>query len=110
SDERRDGGKIGARHTRVGHQAEPVHGHEDAVDSRESEPEVKFAERFIETARKDFWKPEKKSAENCKGSSDAHYQMEVAGDEIVADGTSGEVVAGEHNARHAARQKKGNKS
>src|ERR1700716_2059748 len=88
-------------------QAEPVHGHEDTVDAGESNPEVEFAKRFVQAAAKKFGEPEKQCAKNRERGRDAHHEMEMAGDEIVADGSSGEVMAGEGNPREGAGEKKG---
>lgn len=62
--DRSDGLRIGS--TAVRHQAEPVHGHEDAVDTGKSDPEVQFAERLVEAATKHFWKPEKSAPKMAK--------------------------------------------
>src|SRR5580704_436077 len=94
----------------MGNQPQPMHGHEHTIDSCKGEPEVEFAERFVETAREHFWEPEKQAAENCERRSDAHYQMKVPGDEVVADGSGGEISAGEEKSGDAARQKKRNKT
>ena len=94
----------------MGHQAKPMHGHEHAIDSGECEPEMKFAKRFVQPAPEHLGKPEKQCAKDCEGSSDAHHQMEMAGDEIVADGSGGEIVAREKNPRNSAGKKKRNES
>src|SRR5580700_3018107 len=87
-----------------------MHGHEHAIDSSKGKPEVELAERFVETACEHFWEPEKQRAENCECRGDAHDQMKVAGDEVVADGNGGEIVAGERKSGDAACQKKRNES
>src|SRR2546430_15292618 len=95
----------------MGDQTEPVHRHEGAVDAGKGQPEMKFAERLVQAAAKKFGKPEKQSAKNCKGRGDTHHEMEMAGDEIVADsGSGGGVVAGEEKGGQATREKKGKKN
>src|SRR3982074_1857952 len=91
-------------------QAEPVHGHEDAVDAGEGQPEMNFAERFVQAAAKKFGEPEKQCAENGECRRDAHDKMEMAGDEIVADGSDGEVMAREENSGESAGKKKRNET
>src|SRR5437660_10041395 len=92
----------------MGDQPEPVHGHEDAIDASESQPEMKFAERLVQAAAKKFGEPKKQRAKNGECRGDAHDQMKMAGNEIVADGGSGgEIVAGEENSRESAGEKKG---
>src|SRR5437879_7685536 len=92
-------------------QPEPVHGHENAVDTGESQPEVKFAERLVQAAAKKFGEPEKQRAENGEGRSDAHDEMEMAGDEIVADGSSrGEILARQENSGKSPGEKKRNET
>src|SRR5258708_11801528 len=90
------------------HQAEPVHRHEDTVDAGEGNPEVEFAKRLVQAPAKKFWEPEKQRAKNCERGRDAHDEMEMAGDEIVADGSGGEIVAGQENSGDSAGKKKGN--
>src|SRR5258707_905833 len=93
----------------MGDQPEPVHGHENTVDAGEGQPEMKFAERFVQAAAKKFREPEKECAENGECRSDAHDEVEMAGDEIVADGGSGgEIVARQEKSGKAAREKKRN--
>ncbi len=87
-----------------------MHGHENAIDAGESEPEMNFAERFVQTASKKFGEPEKQRAENRERRGDAHHQMEMAGDEIVADGGGGEIMAREKNSGEAAGEKKRNET
>src|SRR5208282_2352211 len=94
----------------MGYQAEPVHGHEHTINSCKSEPEVQLAEGFVEMAREYFWKPEKKSAKDCECGGNAHHEMKVAGDEFVADGSSGEIVAHEKKPGNSASQEKRNES
>src|SRR5712664_800070 len=94
----------------MGDQAEPVHRHEDAVDAGKGNPEMEFAERFVQAAAKKFGEPEKQCAKNGKRGRDAHDEMEMTGDEIVADGSSGEIVAGEENPGESAGEKKRNKT
>src|SRR3989442_12368927 len=95
----------------MGDRAEPVHRHEGAVDAGKGQPEMKFAERLVQAAAKKFGKPEKQRAKNCKGRGDTHHEMEMAGDEIVADsGSGGEIVACEENAGQSTGEKKGNKT
>src|SRR5258707_10196809 len=87
-----------------------MHGHEDTVDAGEGDPEVEFAKRFVQAAPKKFGEPEKQCAKNRERGRDAHDEMEMAGDEIVADGSSGEVMAGGENTREAAGEKKRNET
>src|SRR5258708_40332919 len=89
------------------HQAEPVHRHEDTVDAGEGNPEVEFAKRLVQAPAKKFWEPEKQRAKNCERGRDAHDEMEMAGDEIVADGSGGEIVAGQENSGDPPGKKKG---
>src|SRR5258708_7492101 len=90
----------------MGDQAEPVHRHEDGVDAGEGQPEMNLAERFVQAAAKKFGEPEKQGAENGECRRDAHDEMEMAGDEIVADCSGGEIVAREENPGEAAGEKK----
>src|SRR6266576_2060186 len=90
-------------------QPRPVHGHENAVDTGESQPEMKFAERLVQATTKEFGEPEKQRAKNGKRCRDAHDEMEMAGDEIVADGGSGgKIVARQENPGKSAGKKKRN--
>src|SRR2546423_615769 len=90
----------------MGDQTEPVHGHKDAVNAGEGDPEVQFAKRLVQAATEKFGEPEKQCAKNGERGCDAHDEMEMAGDEIVADGSGGEIVAGEENSREPAGEKK----
>src|SRR6266446_1189618 len=95
----------------MGDQPEPVHGHENTVDAGEGQPEMKFAERYVQAAAKKFREPEKECAENGECRSDAHDEVEMAGDEIVADGGSGgEIVARQENSGKSAREKERNET
>src|SRR3989440_1994366 len=95
----------------MGDQAEPVHGHENAIDAGERQPEMNFAERLVQAAAKKFGKPEKQRAKNGERRGDAHDEMEMAGDEIVADGGSGgEIVARQENPGEPAGEKKRNET
>src|SRR2546422_11400710 len=87
-------------------QAEPVHGHEDAVDACKRQPEMNLAERFVQPAAKQFGKPEKQRAKNGECRRDDHDEMEMASDEIVADGRSGEIVAPQENSEESAGEQK----
>src|SRR2546428_9125770 len=89
-------------------QAQPVHGHEYAVDAGEGQPEMNFAERLVQAAAKKFRKPEKQRAKNGECRRDAHDEMEMAGDEIVAHNSGGEIVAGQENSGKAPGRKKRN--
>src|SRR3989442_11276492 len=91
-------------------QAEPVHGHEDAVDACKRQAEMNLAERFVQPAAKQFGKPEKQRAKNGECRRDAHDEMEMAGDEIVADGSSGGIVARQENSGKSAGEKKRNET
>src|SRR2546430_4671823 len=90
----------------MGDQTEPVHGHKDAVNAGEGDPEVQFAKRLVQAAAEEFGEPEKQCAKNGERGCDAHDEMEMAGDEIVADGSGGEIVAGAGKSREAAREEK----
>src|SRR2546429_8403192 len=91
----------------MGDQTEPVHRHEGAVDAGKGQPEMKFAERLVQAAAKKFGKPEKQRGKNCKGRGDTHHEMEMGGDEIVADsGSGGEVVGWGGKAGEATREEK----
>src|SRR2546430_15186488 len=91
----------------MGDETEPVHGHENAVDASEGQPEMKFAERLVQATAKKFGEPEKQRAKNGERRGDAHDEMEMAGDEIVADGGSGgEIVARQENTGEPAGEKK----
>src|ERR1700739_1542132 len=94
----------------MGDQAEPVHRHENAVDTCEGEPEMNFAEGVVQAAAKHFREPEKQRAENRERRGDAHHQMEMAGNEIVADGSGGEIVTREEDSGKPAGQKKRNEA
>src|SRR5437879_9534714 len=95
----------------MGDQTEPVHRHEGAVDASKGQPEMKFAERLVQAAAKKFGKPEKQRAENGERRGDAHDEMEMAGDEIVADGGSGgEIAARQENPGEPAGEKKRNEA
>jgi len=83
-------------------QAKPVHGHEDEIDAGEGEPEMKLAKRLVESAAKEFWKPEKQCAEDGERSGDTHDEMEMSGDEFVADGRGGEIASREEDSRNSA--------
>ena len=89
----------------MGDQPKPVHGHEDTVDAGEGNPEVEFAKRLVQAAAKKFGEPEEQCAKNGEGGRDAHDQMEVAGDKIVANGSRREIVAGEENPGESAGEK-----
>src|SRR2546427_12045784 len=92
-------------------QAEPVHGHEDAVDACKRQPEMNLAERFVQPAAKQFGKPEKQRAKNGECCRHAHDEMEMAGDEIVADGCGGsEIGARQENPGETAGEKKRNET
>src|SRR5260370_42194659 len=88
-----------------------MHGHGDAVDAGEGEPEMNLAERFVQAAAKHFREPEKQGGENRECGGDAHDEMEMAGDEIVTDSGSGEIMAGEgkHGEGGGEKKRKGNK-
>src|SRR5438046_6098500 len=95
----------------MGDQAEPVHGHENAIDAGERQPEMNFAERLVQAATKKFGEPEKQRAKNGERRGDAHDEMEMAGDEIVADcGSGGEIAAREENSGEPAGEKKRNET
>jgi len=51
---------------RVRDQAEPVHGREDAVDAGERQPEMNFAERFVQAASENLGEPEKKARQESR--------------------------------------------
>jgi len=107
---RRTGGGNGGQraaggNARVRDQAKPMHGHEDTVDAGEGNPEVKFTSGSFRRRPKSLG-PEKQCAKNCERGRDAHNEMEMAGDEIVADGSGGEILAGEENAGESAGEKK----
>src|ERR1700739_3351964 len=91
-------------------QAQPVHGHEDRVDAGKGHPEVSFAKRLVQASAKQLGEPEKQCAKNGKRCGHAHDVMEMAGDEIVADGSSGKIVAGKENPRESAGEKKRNEA
>src|SRR5712692_10090455 len=67
---------------------------------------MNLAERFVQAAAKQFWEPEKQCAKNGECRGDAHDEMKMPGDEIVADGSSGEIVAREENPGESAGEKK----
>src|SRR5438445_11375511 len=95
----------------MGDQTEPVHRHEGAVDAGKGQPEMKFAERLVQAAAKKFGEPEKQRAKNGERRGHAHDRMEMAGDEIVADGGSGgEIAAREENSGEPAGEKKRNEA
>src|SRR5260370_539553 len=71
---------------------------------------MNFAERFVQAAAKEFGEPEKQCAKNRECRRDAHDKMEMAGDEIVADGTGGKIVAREENPEKTPRKKKHNET
>src|SRR5207302_2194696 len=72
---------------------------------------MNFAERFVQAAAKKFGKPEKQRAKNGERRGHAHDQMEMAGDEIVADSRSGgEIAAREENPGEPAGEKKRNET
>src|SRR3989442_14697623 len=91
-------------------QAQPVHGHEYAVDAGEGQPEMNFAERLVQAAAKKFRKPEKQRAKNGECRRDAHDEMEMAGDEIVAHNSGGEIVARQENSGKSAGEEKRNEN
>src|ERR1700687_3252395 len=82
-----------------------MHGHKNAVDTREGEPEIDSSEAFRQAAAEHFGKPEKQSAQKGKCGGNAHDQMKVPGDEIVADHDCGKVLAREEQSGDAAREK-----
>src|SRR5258708_26120640 len=103
TDDRGDGGHATAGvRVRVRDEAEPVHGHEDAVDAGEGQPEMNFTERLVQAAAKHFGEPEEQRAKNGERGGDAHDEMEMAGNEIVADGRGGEIGACEGNPGESA--------
>src|SRR6266852_1885175 len=71
---------------------------------------MNFAERFVQTAAKKFREPEKQCAKDRERRGDAHDQMEMAGDEIVANGCGGLIVAREENSGESAGEKKRNEA
>src|SRR5207302_8389892 len=71
---------------------------------------MNFAERFVQAAAKKFGEPEKHSAKNGGCRRYAHYEMKMAGDEIVANGSSGEIMASEENSGESAGEKKGDET
>src|SRR5882762_4112469 len=71
---------------------------------------MNFAERFVQAAAKKFGEPEKECSKNGESSRDAHHQMEMAGDEVVRDGSGGEIVACEKNPGESAGEKKRNET
>src|SRR5260370_38537858 len=72
---------------------------------------MNFAERLVQAAAKKSWETEKQRGENGECRGDAHDEMEMAGDEIVADGSSsGKIVAREENSGKSAREKKRNET
>src|SRR5260370_40602522 len=94
----------------MGDRAEPVHGHEHALGAGKGSPEMKLAERFVQAAAKKFGEPEKQGAKNGERRRHAHDQMEMAGDEIVADGSGGEIVTRQENPGESAGEKKRNET
>src|SRR5260370_39329546 len=102
--------RAAGRNARMRDQAEPVHGHEHAIDAGECNPEMNLAERFVQAAAKKFGEPEKQGAKNGERRRHAHDQMEMAGDEIVADGSGGEIEARQENPGESAGKKKGNET
>src|SRR5713226_7734842 len=71
---------------------------------------MNLAERFVQATAKKFGEPEKQGAKNGECRGHAHDQMEMAGDEIVADGSGGEIVAREENSGESAGEKKRNEA
>src|SRR5260370_37294473 len=71
---------------------------------------MNFAERLVQAAAKKLGEPEKQRAENGECRGNAHDKMEMAGDEIVADGSGGEIVARQENPGKSAGEKKRNET
>src|SRR5205814_10544168 len=95
----------------MGDQAEPVHGHENAIDAGERQPEMNFDERLVQAATKKFGEPEKQRAKNGERRGDAHDEMEMAGDELVADCRSGcEIAARDEKPGEPAAEKRRNET
>src|SRR6266852_6275028 len=71
---------------------------------------MNLAERFVQATAEKFGEPEKQGAKNGECRGHAHDQMEMAGDEIVADGSGGEIVTREENSGESAGEKKRNEA
>ena len=87
-----------------------MHGHEDAIDPGERQPEVNFAERLIEAAAKHFGKPEEQGAEYGKCRGNTHDQVKVTSDEVVTRRGSGKVLTREEQSGEAAGEKERNET
>src|SRR5712692_1047490 len=71
---------------------------------------MNFAESFVQAAAKKFGEPEKQCAKNRECRRNAHDEMKMTSDEIVADGSGGKIVAGEENSGESAGEKKRNEA
>src|SRR6267142_4486197 len=71
---------------------------------------MKLAERFVESAAEEFRKPEKQRAKDGERGRDAHNQMEMSGDEFVADSRGGEIASREEDSRNSARHEERNET
>src|SRR6266496_2770098 len=54
-----------------------MHGHKNAIDPDEGNPEVDFAKRLVHEAAEHFRKPEVGSRKHTEYRSHSHYQMEM---------------------------------
>src|SRR5215467_2461821 len=54
-------------------QSQPMHGHEDAIDAGEGEPEMDLAKRFVQGPAKQLWKPKKQGGEDGERRSHPHH-------------------------------------
>ena len=63
-------------------QAQEVHGHEDAVDADEGEPEVDLAERLVQHPAEHLREPEVRGREDAEDRRHAHDQVEVRDHEV----------------------------
>src|SRR5260370_34802856 len=85
--------RAAGRNARMRDQAEPVHGHEHAIDAGECNPEMNLAERFVQASAKKFGEPEKQGAKTGERRRNATDQMEMAGDETLPAATGGKTQA-----------------
>src|SRR5882724_4468434 len=71
---------------------------------------MNLAERLVESAAEEFRKPEKQRAEDGERGRDTHDEMEMSGDEFVADSRGGEIASREEDSRNSARHEERNET
>src|SRR5580692_10218559 len=89
----------------MGNQTQPVHWHEDTIDADEGDPEMDLAEAFVEASAKHFGEPKEQGAQHRERRGDAHHEVEVSGNEVVAHRGGSEIVTRQKQSGQPARKK-----